>query len=124
MILPVFPKELDNQHKVLSYLHNLIIESSEDKEQFYSIVKVYKEYRNRHMIEEERYMVQTGYIELKAHCKSHNSIQKLEDSLLLYGMNKDKLEYCFRTWKHHIVTYDKDFMIWNNNEFSSTDNGI
>lgn len=126
MVLPVFPNSEKDQHKIISDMHNSIIKNIDNKDKFESIVKEYKEFRDKHIEYEEKKMLDSGYPKLELHCESHLRMHEVEDSLLIFGNDKSKIEFGFRLWKLHIITEDREMMEWfsDGSSFSITDNGI
>ena len=110
----------------MSDMPKSIIKNMEHKNTFENIVKVYKEFRNKHIKYEEHMMLENGYPGLDSHKDAHNKICEVEDGLLYFGFDKNRVEYGFRVWKLHIITEDRMMLDYINGEgsFSSTDNGI
>ena len=126
-VFPAFPDNIEVQHTILSDMQKSILKNREHKQTFENIVKVYKEFRNKHIKYEERIMLDYVYIGLESHREAHNKIVEVEDSLLYFGFDKDKLEYGFRIWKLHMITEDKMMMEYISGapgSFSITDNGL
>lgn len=125
-VFPAFPDNVEIQHTIMSDMQKSIIKNMEHKNTFENIVKVYKEFRNKHIKYEEHMMLENGYPGLDSHKEAHNKICEVEDGLLFFGFDKNRVEYGFRVWKLHIITEDRMMMDYINGDgsFSSTDNGI
>lgn len=124
---PAFPDNIEVQHTIMNDMQKSLMKNKDYQGTFEGIVKVYREFRNKHVLYEEQYMREHNYPNIERHKLEHVKIKELEDSILKFGIDKDTLDYSIRIWKLHIITEDKEMINWISNSddgFSITNNGI
>lgn len=124
---PAFPDNIEVQHTIMNDMQKSLMKNKDYQGTFEGIVKVYTEFRNKHVLYEEQYMREHNYPNIERHKLEHVKIKELEDSILKFGIDKDTLDYSIRIWKLHIITEDKEMINWiskSDDGFSITNNGI
>lgn len=117
--------EIDNQHKMIFKLANSISTQNTQLEIASSVLELYK-YTRKHFNDEELFMEQNNYPDLKLHQEMHNGlIENLNQISATQLRNNDSINafkiFIIKWIVEHIMVHDKKFIVYCQNSFSEND---
>ena len=119
-LLSIGIEEVDNDHRILLNLFNLLAEAASEEEDDEYLAVVLEELINAtawHFSHEERLMLECSYPNLAAHKTEHqdlmDSVRAFQDSWLKDGtLEADEFEFLERWLTEHILVSDMKFGSW------------
>ncbi len=108
----IFPDRLEYQHNLIRDVMSSMYSVIGNNRLMGIYIRKYREFRDRHVCLEEKYMIDLGYPRWEAHRVEHDRLMNIDEEVLRLDMGIGDITSIMSRWDYHIFVIDGDWEMW------------